>query len=74
MTLEKFRHDLNKGNEARRAYLLSKLMRQARPDDVFIFVTPARMRADWLEVERNLGKSREFRRWLLDKWEEQGVA
>jgi len=74
MTLDEFRRRLSEGSPTQRAYLLGKLLRQARPDDVFTFVTPARLRAEWSSLEPYLGKSREFWRWLLDKWEEQGVA
>jgi len=74
MTLERFRDRLEHGAPEERARLLGKLMREARPDDVFLFVTPERIRAEWDRVEKHLGRSREFWRWLLDKWEELGVA
>ena len=68
LTLERFRALLGGDDAEVRAYLLGKLMRQAKPDDVFQFVTLAEIRRDWPSVERHLGRSREFWRWLLSLW------
>jgi hypothetical protein len=74
MTLERFRRLLVEGDVETRAYLMGKLMRQAKPDDVFSFVTPREIREAWPRLERYLGRTREFWVWLLATWEEQGVA
>ncbi|HEX6861682.1 MAG TPA: hypothetical protein VF414_02645 [Thermoanaerobaculia bacterium] len=74
MTLERFRELLRDPNPETRAYAIGKLMRQAKPDDVFSFVTVAQIREDWPRVEGYLGRTREFWRWLLATWMEQGVA
>ncbi len=55
-----------------RAYFLGKLMRQAKPDDVFTFVTAHEIARVWPRIERHLGKSRAFWDWLLRTWERQG--
>ena len=68
MTLDRFRALLGGDDAEVRAYLLGKLMRQAKPDDVFQFVTLAEIRRDWPRIERHLGRSREFWRWLLSLW------
>jgi len=68
MTLERFRQHLAGDDLEVRAYLVGKLMRQAKPDDVFQFVTLAEVRQLWPGLERHLGQSREFWRWLLDVW------
>jgi hypothetical protein len=39
MTLDEFRRGLKDPNPEVRAYLVGKLMRQAKPDDVFTFVS-----------------------------------
>ena len=54
-----------------RAYFVGKLMRQAKPDDVFQFVTRATIRELWPRVQRYLGRSREFWTWLLEAWDSQ---
>ena len=74
VTLERFVELLRHPEIETRAYALGKLLRQAKPDDVFTFVSPAEIRAHWPHIEPYLGRSREFWRWVLDTWKEQGVA
>ncbi|HEX7182377.1 MAG TPA: hypothetical protein VF756_11080 [Thermoanaerobaculia bacterium] len=72
MTLEEFRRGLEDNEPEARAYLVGKLMRQAKPDDVFAFVSPREIRELWPLLERYLGKTREFWTWLFGSWEAQG--
>ena len=74
LTLDEFRALLDGDDPAERARMLGKLLREARPDDAFLFVTPDRIREEWPAVQRHLGRRREFWRWLLDSWKELGVA
>lgn len=68
MTLAEFERRLRESDEAGRAYLVGKLMRQAKPDDVFSFVTVEEMVALWPSLRRYLGRQREFWEWLLGYW------
>jgi hypothetical protein len=52
-----------------RAHFTAKMMRQAKPDDVFEFVTLADIVRDWSLVQPQLGKRREFWSWLLERWD-----
>jgi hypothetical protein len=72
MTVDEFRESLLDPDPAARAYLIGKLMRQAKPDDVFTFVSPKEIRELWPFLVRYLGKTRDFWRWLFDTWEAQG--
>lgn len=72
MTLEEFRKGLEDPDPTARAYLISKLMRQAKPDDVFTFVSAREIRQHWPLVIRHLGKTRDFWTWLFEAWEAQG--
>lgn len=72
LTLEQFRQALEDPDPEVRAYLVGKLMRQAKPDDVFLFVRPGAIRELWPRLDRYLGKSREFWTWLFETWERQG--
>lgn len=72
MTLEEFREGLRSSNPEARAYLIGKLMRQAKPDDVFTFVSPREIRESWPLLVRYLGKTRDFWAWLFETWEKQG--
>jgi hypothetical protein len=66
MTLEQLRSGLQDPDPEVRAYLAGKLMRQAKPDDVFTFLTAREIRQLWPRLERYLGKTREFWTWLFE--------
>ncbi len=70
MTLEQFRRALRDPEDDVRAYYLGKLMRQAKPDDVFQFVSLRDVIRSWPQVERYLGRERAMWRYLLDRWQE----
>jgi len=73
MTLIEFKEQLATSDIPVRAYLIGKMMRQAKPDDALQFV-PAQEMADlWSHLEKYLGRSREFWRWLLDEWGHRGI-
>jgi hypothetical protein len=69
MTIDEFRQGLADPDPAVRGYLYGKLMRQAKPDDVFLFVRLGAIRQSWSFIEKHLGEKKEFWRWLLDRWE-----
>jgi len=64
-----FRHLLRSAEPEVRGPLLGKLLRQAKPDDVFLYTTEHEIRASWDRVEPHLGRSREFWRWILSIWD-----
>lgn len=68
MTLVEFEQHLRTADRETRAYLLGKLMRQAKPDDVFTFVTMGEIRELWDDVQRYLGRTRAFWHWLMATW------
>jgi hypothetical protein len=72
MTLVAFREGLRDPDPTVRAYLLGKLMRQAKPDDVFEFTSLGDILANWAAVEKHLGESAAFWRWLLEAWGRPG--
>jgi hypothetical protein len=72
-TLEEFERSLREADAAGRAYLVGKLMRQAKPDDVLQFITPQEIADLWASVERYLGRSRDFWAWLLEEWERWSI-
>lgn len=72
MTLDEFRRGLLDPDPDARAYLIGKLMRQAKPDDVFTFVSPRTILELWPRLERYLGTQRAFWTWLFDTWKQQG--
>jgi hypothetical protein len=72
MTLDQFQMGLRDPDPEVRAYLAGKLMRQAKPDDVFTFLSAREIRELWPRLERYLGKTREFWTWLFETWESNG--
>ena len=68
VTLDRFVEMLKTGDRETRAYLTGKMMRQAKPDDVFTFTTLSEITDLWPDLERYLGNSREFWRWILPRW------
>lgn len=68
LTLDQFRARLKDSDPAVRAYFLGKLMRQAKPDDVFTFVTLGEVEDQIGAVEPYLGRSRPFWLWILERW------
>ncbi len=60
LTLAEFEHRLCTDDMEAKAYLVGKLMRQAKPDDVFTFVTEAEIRALWGRLLPYLGRARPF--------------
>ncbi len=69
MTLEEFKRRLRESGREGRAYLIGKMMRQAKPDDVFTFVSIDEIVELWPVLQRYLGRQRPFWRWLLGYWE-----
>jgi len=72
MTLRDLRERLERSEEDR-IRLLGKILREARDPDVWMFVTPMELDSRWKQLERYLGRRRDFWRFLLDQWREQGL-
>ena len=68
MTLERFEERLRDPDPDVRAYYTGKLMRQAKPDDVFTFVTRKEIEELWPRLDRYLGNTREFWTWIFEAW------
>jgi hypothetical protein len=73
MTLTDFKERLAGGELPVRAYLVGKVMRQAKPDDALQFVSPQEIADLWPLLEKYLGQTRAFWSWLLEEWEHRGV-
>lgn len=68
LTLDEFRERLRDEDDYVRSYFLGKLMRQAKPDDVFQFTTTDEIRALWDQIDPFLGDKRAFWHWLFSSW------
>lgn len=65
-TVGELRRNLTSGSDEDRAYWLGALMREANSRDVWLYTSPARIRAMWTLLWRHLGKSRSMWAYLLD--------
>lgn len=73
-TDERFRQELRAADDATRVELIAKLMRQAKPDDVFEYVSAAEVLRLWDAIVPRLGKQRDFWVWLFGRWRELGLV
>jgi hypothetical protein len=72
MTSDEFRARLRNPDPDIRAYHLGKLMRQAKPDDVFSFTSLDEIAEQWSRLVRYLGERRAFWDFFFEAWERQG--
>ncbi|MCB9734845.1 MAG: hypothetical protein H6745_19845 [Deltaproteobacteria bacterium] len=73
-TLAEFAARLATGSEEERGLDIGKLLRQAKPDDVFRFVSPHEIVSLWPYVVRNLGQARARWETVFGLWEELGLV
>jgi hypothetical protein len=64
-TVAELRRHLAEGDAEKQAYYLGALLREANTRDVWLFTTPAKVRAAWPSVVRYLGPTRARWAWLL---------
>ena len=74
MTMAEFRAQLHDVDPEVRAYFIGKLMRQAKPDDVFSFVSLDEIYDLLPAIDRYLGRTRAFWHWLLERWRPSSAA
>jgi hypothetical protein len=55
-----------------RAQWQGRILREARCDEVWGYVTLDEVVRDWALIERHLGRRRPFWQWLLDGWRRDG--
>jgi hypothetical protein len=72
MTLRELRERMARSEEDR-VRILGKILREARESDVWRFTSPAEIDRRWTQLERHLGRRRDFWRFLLDRWRQQGL-
>lgn len=73
MTVAELKQRLSKSSNEEKTRLLGKILREARDTDVWLFTTPGEVWRRRREIEPHLGKRREFWRFLLEFWHEEGL-
>jgi hypothetical protein len=73
VSVAEFRQALAVAEPRDRARLIGKLMREARDTDVWSFVTPREVWAEFSSIRRYLGRRRPFWDYLLNAWHRDGI-
>ncbi len=73
ITVAELRRRLSGPPEERYRYL-GAILREAREPDVWRFTTPTEVVREWNRLEPQLGRRREFWRFLLAQWRELGLV
>lgn len=73
VSIAEFRQTLAVAKPRERARLIGKLMREARDTDVWTFVTPREVWAEFPSVRMYLGRRRPFWDYLLNAWRRDGI-
>lgn len=72
-SLSAFRSIIADQNEIDWAIYAGRLLREARVEDVWLFLTPSEVAKAWAEISPYLGHRRNFWKFLLDVWQKNGV-
>lgn len=68
LSIAELRARLADGPEPERVRLMAKLLREARDDEVWRFVTLSQVNERWTVLAPHLGRRRAFWEFLLDAW------
>jgi len=72
LSAEEFRTILNDPDHPKRLPLLALLMREARPSEVWTYVSPSTVWASWSELVPLLGRRRAMWTWVFESWRARG--
>lgn len=73
MTVGELRNKLSKGSNEEQMRFLGKILREARDTDVWKFTSPQFVWQHWAEIEKYLGRRREFWEFLFERWRMEGL-
>ena len=73
LTEAELRAKLRSENPVERGNWAGRVMREARYQDVWKYLTLEDILRDWPHVLRNLGRERTFWTWLIGEWRRDGL-
>src|SRR5687768_14729287 len=73
LTVAELKRKLKSASEEERNRLLGKILREARDTDVWKFTSPRFVWEHWNELEKHLGRRREFWKFLFEFWDKEGL-
>jgi hypothetical protein len=74
MTVARLRTLLADAEEDVRVRWIARVLRDARFDDVWRFITVDDLVRSWPQVASYLGRRRSFWTWMLDRWRADGLV
>jgi hypothetical protein len=72
-SIAELRAALSGSDADERLRLLGKMLREARDTDVWKFVTPGDVAQALPQLQRHLGRRREFWEYLIERWRAHGL-
>ena len=73
LTVAELKTKLVSASSEEKMRLLGKILREARDTDVWKFTTPEFVWQNWAEIEKHLGRRREFWKFLFERWQAPGL-
>lgn len=73
VTVGDLRTALASAADPQRIPLIRTLLREARPDEVWSFVTPQLVADEWAAIRSGLGRRLVFWDWLIGAWRDLGL-
>lgn len=73
LTREELREILGSGREEDRIYYAAKILREARFDEVWDYLSPVFVANSWEKLRPKLGRKREFWEFILAAWRRHGL-
>ena len=73
LTVAELKIKLVSASSEEKMRLLGKILREARDTDVWKFTTPEFVWQNWAEIEKYLGRRREFWKFLFEHWQAAGL-
>jgi hypothetical protein len=65
---------LESGDESERLYYAAKVLREARFEEVWEYLSPGFLAAHWEKLRSKLGRRKEFWEFLYTTWQKHGLV
>ena len=73
LTREELREILRSDREEDRIYYAAKILREARFEEVWDYLSPVFVASSWEKLRLKLGRKREFWEFILAAWRSHGL-
>jgi len=73
MTRGDLKNLLDEGNEEKRLYYAAKILREARFEEVWDYLSPEFLASHWEGLRRRLGRKKRFWEFFYATWRDHGL-